>query len=204
MPISVRAWAGRKDMKRARRLFAKALETPGGLKILTIHAFCQNLLSRFPLEAGVPASFDVLDEQTARELIAQARTRVLERSGSGDAARASALAFLLTQTSEAALNAILDAALGADKRKLDRFFETLGRETIGGAVRRAHGAGDESSDELCRGFCAELLELEEDLRSIAAWMAAGSKTDSERSDALLTALAMTPGRRCTTPIGLCG
>ena len=184
---------GPEDMKRARRLFAKALETPGGLKILTIHAFCQNLLSRFPLEAGVPASFDVLDEQTARELIAEARTRVLERSGSGDAARASALAFLLTQTSEATLNAILDAALGADKRKLDRFFETLGQETIGSAVRRAHGAGDESSDELCRGFCAELLELEEDLRSIAVWMAAGSKTDGERAAALLAVLATAPG-----------
>ena len=184
---------GPEDMKQARRLFAKALETPGGLKILTIHAFCQNLLSRFPLEAGVPASFDVLDEQTARELIAEARTRVLERSGSGDAARASALAFLLTQTSEAMLNAILDAALGADKRKLDRFFETLRQETIGGAVRRAHGAGDESSDELCRGFCAELLELEEDLRSIAAWMEAGSKTDGERAAALLATLAMAPG-----------
>ncbi|HEY0107601.1 MAG TPA: UvrD-helicase domain-containing protein, partial [Rhizomicrobium sp.] len=38
------------DLPKARRLFAQALETPGGLKILTIHAFCQNLLSRFPVE----------------------------------------------------------------------------------------------------------------------------------------------------------
>ncbi|MEL7000590.1 MAG: UvrD-helicase domain-containing protein, partial [Pseudomonadota bacterium] len=36
----------------ARRLFARALETPGGLKIQTIHAFCHSLLRRFPLEAG--------------------------------------------------------------------------------------------------------------------------------------------------------
>ena len=41
------------DLAQARRLFAQALETPGGLKILTIHAFCQSVLSRFPLEAGV-------------------------------------------------------------------------------------------------------------------------------------------------------
>ncbi len=184
---------GPEDMRRARQLFAKALETPGGLKILTIHAFCQNLLSRFPLEAGVPASFDVLDEQTARELIAQARTRMLERSGSGDAARASALAFLLTQTSEATLNAILDAALGADKRKLDRFFEALGTQDVGAAVRRAHGAGEDGPDAICRAFCEELLELAEDLRSVAAWMAAGSKTDSERASALLAVLAMPPG-----------
>ena len=44
-------------LARARRLFAQAIETPGGLRILTIHAFCAALLRRFPLEAGVsPAS----------------------------------------------------------------------------------------------------------------------------------------------------
>ena len=71
-------------LKKARRLFAQALETPGGLKIQTIHSFCQYLLARFPLEAGVPPSFRVLDDQTARELRDEARTRVLERAGSGD------------------------------------------------------------------------------------------------------------------------
>jgi ATP-dependent helicase/nuclease subunit A len=42
---------------RARALFAQALETPGGLKIQTIHAFCEKLLRRFPLEAGVSPGF---------------------------------------------------------------------------------------------------------------------------------------------------
>jgi ATP-dependent helicase/nuclease subunit A len=41
------------DLSRARSLFARALETPGGLKIQTIHAFCEQLLRRFPVEAGV-------------------------------------------------------------------------------------------------------------------------------------------------------
>ena len=34
------------DLKRARTLFAQALETPGGLKIQTIHSFCQHVLTR--------------------------------------------------------------------------------------------------------------------------------------------------------------
>ncbi|HEY0282077.1 MAG TPA: UvrD-helicase domain-containing protein, partial [Rhizomicrobium sp.] len=67
---------GKEELKKARRLFADALETPGGLKIQTIHAFCQYVLMRFPLEAGVPASFRVLDERTARDLMAEARARV--------------------------------------------------------------------------------------------------------------------------------
>ena len=72
------------DLAKARRLFAAALETPGGLKVLTLHAFCQIVLSRFPLEAGIPPAFDVLDDQSARELIGEARQRVLERAGAGE------------------------------------------------------------------------------------------------------------------------
>src|SRR5262245_7552454 len=44
----------------ARRLFAQALEAPGGLKVQTIHAFCTRLLHQFPLEANVAAVFTVL------------------------------------------------------------------------------------------------------------------------------------------------
>ena len=57
---------------RARRLFARAIETPGGLKIQTIHSFCSTLLRRFPLEAGVPHGFTELDEPTSKQRIADA------------------------------------------------------------------------------------------------------------------------------------
>lgn len=50
----------------ARRLFARAIETPGGLRILTIHSFCAALLRRFPLEAGVGPGFRELDDRSAR------------------------------------------------------------------------------------------------------------------------------------------
>jgi ATP-dependent helicase/nuclease subunit A len=64
------------DLSTARRLFARALETPGGLKIQTIHAFCEKLLRRFPLEAGVSPGFRVLEAQAAAEVSAQARDDV--------------------------------------------------------------------------------------------------------------------------------
>ncbi len=59
------------DLARARRLFARALETPGGLRIQTIHSFCATLLRRFPLEAGVSPGFAELDDRAARLLRAQ-------------------------------------------------------------------------------------------------------------------------------------
>ncbi|MEL6523002.1 MAG: double-strand break repair helicase AddA [Pseudomonadota bacterium] len=52
----------------ARRLFARAIETPGGLKIQTIHSFCATILRRFPLEAQVPPGFKEMDERAAEQL----------------------------------------------------------------------------------------------------------------------------------------
>lgn len=57
-----------RDLAEARALFARALETPGGLKIQTIHAFCEKLLRRFPLEAKLSPAFQVLDDLIAQDL----------------------------------------------------------------------------------------------------------------------------------------
>lgn len=65
------------QLVRARRLFATALETPGGLKIQTIHAFCEAVLHRFPLEANIPGHFSVLDDQKATELLAEAHRQLM-------------------------------------------------------------------------------------------------------------------------------
>ncbi len=67
------------DLAQARRLFAQAIETPGGLKIQTIHAFCEALLRRFPVEAGVSPRFEVMDDAAGRLL----RESVLEEMASG-------------------------------------------------------------------------------------------------------------------------
>jgi ATP-dependent helicase/nuclease subunit A len=68
----------------ARTLFARALETPGGLKIRTIHAFCESVLRRFPIEARVARHFEVLDDRAAAELRAQARQELLAYAQTGD------------------------------------------------------------------------------------------------------------------------
>jgi ATP-dependent helicase/nuclease subunit A len=62
---------------RARELFASALETPGGLKVQTIHALCTRLLQQFPFEANVPARFAVLDERDQNEMMERANLAVL-------------------------------------------------------------------------------------------------------------------------------
>ena len=66
-------------LRRARRLFAQAIETPGGLRIQTIHSFCAALLRRFPLEAGVTPQFAEMEDRTARLV----RAEIVEELASG-------------------------------------------------------------------------------------------------------------------------
>ncbi len=68
---------GELEIAAARKLFAQVVDTPGGLQIMTIHSFCQSILSRFPLEAGLTPYFTLLDERQAATLLAQARDVVL-------------------------------------------------------------------------------------------------------------------------------
>ncbi len=70
-------------LARARRLFTAALETPGGLKIQTIHAFCERLLHLFPVEAGIAPGFRVMDEREAREMQESATRHVLQLAEQG-------------------------------------------------------------------------------------------------------------------------
>src|SRR5213082_262162 len=82
------------DTARARQLFARVLDSPGGAKIATIHAFCQSLLRRFPLEAAVPPEFAVIEERSAAETLTEAAESIIAMARSGHAARrADALAL---------------------------------------------------------------------------------------------------------------
>src|SRR5437667_2182812 len=88
---------GPAERARARRLFASALDTPGGLKVQTIHAFCTRLLHQFPFESNVAARFEVLEDRTRSELIDRQRMAVLlEASATPDSALGRALSTAIT------------------------------------------------------------------------------------------------------------
>ncbi|MEL6264704.1 MAG: double-strand break repair helicase AddA [Pseudomonadota bacterium] len=92
-------------LDRARQLFALALETPGGLRIQTIHAFCESLIRRFPLEAGADPAFRVADDRDAAALAARVRGRLGAAAAGGDDDALDRLARRLAETSLDALSA---------------------------------------------------------------------------------------------------
>ena len=90
---------GTRDLIFARQLFARTIETPGGLKIQTLHAFAERLLRLFPFEANVPAHFSVLDESESKRLLIEARDTTLAELASR--AKASALDLVARESGAA-------------------------------------------------------------------------------------------------------
>ena len=107
-----------KVLEAARRLFTRALETPGGLKLQTIHAFCERLLQLFPVEAGVVPGFEVMEERDAEDLLAEARQRVLLAA---DGALEADFAVVAKYAQADAFDAIIKAMLA----KRDRLRHVL-------------------------------------------------------------------------------
>lgn len=95
----------------ARKLFATALETPGGLRIQTIHAFCEAVLHRFPVEAGVPFDFGVIEDFEREQLILAARETIMAAGLKGEGPVPEAVATLFDALSDHALDAAISAAL---------------------------------------------------------------------------------------------
>ena len=114
------------DLKLARRLFARAVETPGGLKIQTIHAFCERLLHLFPFEANVPARFEVLDEARSAELMERAKADTLAAAAKDGGQLGRDLRFIAGETSAG------EAAAST--------FDTILREALGrrALIRQVH------------------------------------------------------------------
>jgi ATP-dependent helicase/nuclease subunit A len=70
----------REEIAAARRLFAQIVDTPGGMKIMTIHAFCTSVLNRFPLEAGISPHAKPLEDYEAKAILTQARDDILRKA----------------------------------------------------------------------------------------------------------------------------
>ncbi|GHC74589.1 double-strand break repair helicase AddA [Limoniibacter endophyticus] len=112
-------------IKRARQLFARALETPGGLKIQTIHAFCEALLHQFPLEANIAGHFQMLDARLEQVLMAQARREMITSSvTAASPPLANAFAHVLTLGNEAGLDGLLSEIV-AKRDKLRAFIDDI-------------------------------------------------------------------------------
>jgi ATP-dependent helicase/nuclease subunit A len=181
----------------ARGLFAKVLDAPGGMRIETIHAFCQSLLRRFPLEARVAPHFRLIEERDASALLLQARESQLNAARLGsDPGLSAALAHAVQRTGETGIDNIVGELL----RDRARFSGFTRRMADIDSYRRALAAllgiaPDEDRRAVLEAAVGDAALNPAALRAAMAALLQGSKTDVDRAAVLDAFLASDrPGR----------
>ena len=184
------------DSLLARRLFARVLDAEGGLKIQTIHAFCQSLLGRFPLEAGVAPHFRLLEERGAAELLAAAREEVFGGSLSPDEPAGGRTLDLLAAFQDDAQFAVLLDELKRERGRFGQLVDTLGQAGLTAAVNTALGVSRDETPDLLLAAALQDSALDlPGLRRAAAALASGSARDQDRGALLAGWLALPAERR---------
>ncbi len=177
---------------RARVLFARALETPGGLKIQTLHAFCERLLQRFALEADVPPGFDVLDERAAAMALEDARRTVLGRAARQAGSREGrALRHISRHVAEDGFDKLM-RGLTAKRFDLERLLDVHGtvEQAMAALAARLQLPADISEADIWQEVVADEVFPRRSYERAVSALAKGSANDRKlaaRIEALLQA-----------------
>ena len=181
----------------ARRLFARSLETPGGLKVQTIHAFCTQLLHQFPFEANVAARFDVLDETEQTQLLERLTLDLLlEAARTPQSAIGRALEAAITAASDQSFRDAIRAAIG--------MREVVARWTIGsGGVEAAIAAMSrqlglehgESRGSIEDAFFSGSVIAPSEWPAVAAALEQGRKSDRDQARRFRQLASLPPSDR---------
>ncbi|MGP0094291.1 MAG: double-strand break repair helicase AddA [Xanthobacteraceae bacterium] len=163
----------------ARRLFAGALETPGGLKVQTIHAFCTRLLHQFPFEANVAGRFTVLDDSARAQLLENLSLAVLvDAAAAPEGALGRALATAITMAADRTFKEMVGEAI-ARRDVLNAWREQAG--SLGGALAElSYALGvdpAETKESIEAEFFATPRFSDDEWSWFAAELAQGSKSD---------------------------
>ena len=163
----------------ARRLFARALDTPGGLKVQTIHAFCTQLLHQFPFEANVAARFTVLDDAEHTQLLEQLTLNVLlEGADAPDGKLGRGLAAAMVAAADQTFRDVVREAIG--KRGT---IMTAGDLEVA-LANLAKSLGVDPSDDAAKieaEYFTHSLIAPSEWSALAKTLAAGNKTDIDQA-----------------------
>lgn len=174
-------------MDAARRLFARTLESPGGLRLQTVHAFCEALLKRFPVEAQVPPGFAVADDAVTAELFDTARRRVL-RAGLSNTGFLPVIDFFAARLDDKRFDELMKALIGR-RRDLTLMLDAHGGAAgaIGALYAQLELPPDATREMIIR-LHLEAMRLA-DLRRAVAALCNGGINDRKLGEPLADWLA---------------
>ncbi len=179
----------------ARKLFAEAVETPGGLKIQTIHAFAERLLHLLPVEAGVPVNFTVLDDAEHASLCEEARRLVvLEATRKPHSRLAQAFATLTEVMTTHTFGAAAEAGMAA-WRKLAKPDACASPEAMDAALETLLGVPQDLTERTLEEQFLHALPPSQEAQGFATLVrsAKGAGTDAIRAALRLENYARSTG-----------
>ena len=181
-------------LQRARRLFARVIEAPGGLRIQTIHAFAQTLLASFPAEAGIVPGFQPIEGRAETELARKTLAALLVEAEEGvDRALIADVEALSLRLGEQGAEGYLMDCARADPAAIAMFAVPGAAEAwLHREIKLPDGSIEEFLSARCGddGFDCDLL------RAIAsANQAWGGKTGAGHAEMIERWLAMAPADR---------
>lgn len=177
------------DMGAARQLFATVVDAAGGLPIMTIHAFCQSVLGRFPLEAGVTPDFTLIEGSRQVAIMADAKRLSLTRIGQDPSLPVSAALGRLLPLIDGDMLDRLVIAVRQEERQLDRLKKSA--PSLYEALCLSMGVRpDQTPEGLLEAFCRPERGNETGLRTVATtMMEQGKPSDQTKAACILRWLA---------------
>ena len=121
------------DMRRrARSLFAEILDNDDGPRVETVHSFCQSILRRFPIEAGVAPHVQLADDDEQSRLKAMARANILYHPSPELAASVLLIAEAVSEgRADEIVNDFINRAVGLDSPDCLAQIESHFRDDLG-------------------------------------------------------------------------
>ena len=141
----------------ARRLFAEVVDCPGGLQIMTIHSFCQSILGRFPVEAGLNPNFQVIEDAHAKRLMASARAMAISKSQKPENSGSNlhqAMQNVIVDLDEKTFDSLISQIV-KEKAQLQFFSHSNGLQKLYADICDFYSiAQDDNEEKILRKFCA--------------------------------------------------
>lgn len=174
------------QIEAARKLFALVVDTPGGLKIMTIHSFCQSVLGRFPLEAGISPSFKPLEEDQAVVLLKQAHDIIFNNASNDKTSPlSSAIRNIVLSQNEDQFSQLIRNIISERRQFKTILKENFGIDGLYNALcNKLNVPAGLSVEDLIYHCCDNNNFDEQEIWNACKALSSGSKTDGERGKAL--------------------
>ena len=174
-------------LNHARTLFGRVLDTPGGLKIQTIHSFCQSLLGRFPIEAGLTPRFQVMEDRTATELMKTSREGAFSYAKELDDTKTlSAIKHIATRAAEQTFSDLMQNVT-SERGHFRQLLQSSGGAN--GLIKRTKEALGLGLGETKEQFLKEMFDgknfEESEIKNLGLALADGTKTEKDKSKIIL-------------------